>query len=260
MIFAIRHGERGDRSRDYEKSNVELDFDPHLTEFGKLQAFHAGQVIKKTAEEAASKEMDGKQVKYMVVSSPFLRCIMTAHSIIKSLGEEKIYGGKLFLDNSITETNRDVYFDKDPADDLYVRTKKDEVSKYIDFPIQDGLLDDGEHVGGPEFPENFKEESFRQKRRELYSKILEHYTKNTKDEGNVALVIVSHWYVMEIILEHHGHDAKDVEVSYTSVTHIDLDKEDQDKVVFKLYEEHLEDAKKDYVEKKQLESFVFKKY
>lgn len=46
MIFGVRHGERGDYSKN-EKDLVEFSYDPHLTRKGALQAQITGKEIQK---------------------------------------------------------------------------------------------------------------------------------------------------------------------------------------------------------------------
>lgn len=46
MIFLIRHGERADDSTNYEKAKIVLDFDPHLSSNGEVQAKKTGKYIR----------------------------------------------------------------------------------------------------------------------------------------------------------------------------------------------------------------------
>jgi broad specificity phosphatase PhoE len=42
-IFVVRHGERADDAGIEESNKIVLEFDPHLTDFGKVQALFAGK-------------------------------------------------------------------------------------------------------------------------------------------------------------------------------------------------------------------------
>ena len=76
MLFIMRHGERADEGPLEEYKKIENHVDPHLTDLGKVQAYEAAETIKAQVHAAyKSKDLDSSKVRYLVVSSPFLRCI-----------------------------------------------------------------------------------------------------------------------------------------------------------------------------------------
>lgn len=78
MIVVVRHGERADDAQEEEKSKIQLEFDPHLTKLGQKQGTDTGIFIEKYLKE----NFPSKTFKNCyLVSSPFLRCIMTAEAI-----------------------------------------------------------------------------------------------------------------------------------------------------------------------------------
>ncbi len=82
MIFAVRHGERADDTNENgeEYKLIEKRFDPHLTQHGIKQSRKTGLKLNEVIKEA---NPDIKGV--YIISSPFLRCIMTAYNIIQTL-------------------------------------------------------------------------------------------------------------------------------------------------------------------------------
>jgi broad specificity phosphatase PhoE len=78
MIVVVRHGERADDAKEEEKAKIPREFDPHLTKLGQKQGTDTGIFI----EEYLKEKFSSKQFKNCyLVSSPFLRCIMTAEAI-----------------------------------------------------------------------------------------------------------------------------------------------------------------------------------
>ena len=82
----IRHAELGDKVKDFEYD--ELNFvDPPLTPQGELQAEETGKYLKKFFEENKYK-FD----KFIIESSPWLGCMMTAERIGLELADMKKFG------------------------------------------------------------------------------------------------------------------------------------------------------------------------
>lgn len=85
MLFVVRHGERADNiDKGHPKYEpYEIADDPHLTKRGLEQAKAAGTKILSM--------MDGKKIMNIrVISSPFIRCLMTAQQIALVLGVKSI--------------------------------------------------------------------------------------------------------------------------------------------------------------------------
>lgn len=81
MLFVVRHGERADNINMGHPRHepYEVPDDPHLTKRGLEQAKAAGTKI-------LSMIKDKKITNVRVVSSPFVRCLMTAQQIAMVLG------------------------------------------------------------------------------------------------------------------------------------------------------------------------------
>ena len=164
MILTVRHGERGDKSpNEYEKQKVKLYYDPHLTEFGSLQAQITGMEIKSKLlafnDELKSKGMSSwKKITPVIITSPFLRTIQTAYHIARNLDE--IYQNTIFIQNEIAELLWDQQeFDLDPLPILLSRTQKlEDFRDYgVDFltsglNLKSKLFSDPEFIQ-PKYPE-----------------------------------------------------------------------------------------------------------
>jgi len=218
MIYILRHGERADYGPQYEKDKIELSFDPHLTDLGKLQAYYAGETIKSLTKQAYEKNLlKTDKVKYLVVSSPFLRCIQTSYHVIQALGQENVLNKTIYLEEAVCEHLSSNYFKTNPLPQLLSRTKIQEVQKkYVDFDIQDGLVEKGTYLYTPKYPETY--DTF-DERKEAIRAIIEHYaTKINKDE-DIVLVIATHGWSVEAFLEDHGL-LDDYDIRYTCLNQL----------------------------------------
>ncbi|CAI2377121.1 unnamed protein product [Moneuplotes crassus] len=86
FIILVRHGERTDdpeREVQLDTDEPEVKYDCHLTDKGKNQAFQTGEFIKESIIGQNRLKIFPSDIK--VFTSPFLRCIQTAHNVIKGL-------------------------------------------------------------------------------------------------------------------------------------------------------------------------------
>ena len=145
MIFLVRHGERSDKV-EKEKYQVEIKYDPNLTNHGTNQALATGLFIQEKVEEAAKFEilLSSKQ-KYFVISSPFLRCVQTAYHLINGLGKDaEIINEVIHIDDGLGEKMKSSYFDQDILPDLYIRKHSlAKIGKYVDYGLKDEWMKDG---------------------------------------------------------------------------------------------------------------------
>jgi len=219
MIFVVRHGERADNAGPEEQKKIEIPFDPHLTELGKIQAKLAGEYIRNRVEKASeSNNIKADHVKYLIVSSPFLRCLQTAYNISLAFNPNQIEGNQIYAENSICELLMTTYFpDSNPLPDLYLRKKPEEFKSLVPYPVQDGLVEPNKHLSTPVFPETIQKLQYRY---ELYEEIVKYYQKEKNKDGNVVMILVTHGYGIQAILE--GLNSFDIYkgVEYTSVSEI----------------------------------------
>ncbi len=106
MIFGVRHGERADFSSALkeEKENIEIPFDPHLTKLGQLQAQQTGKLIQEKINEYnrnlhVNNPEEQEEIEVIIITSPFLRCVMTAFEIAKQM--KKVYENSIFFTRSL---------------------------------------------------------------------------------------------------------------------------------------------------------------
>lgn len=79
QVFIIRHGERADSGSNEDQKSIKNVDDPHLTQIGVEQAQKTGQFI---YEYLLQNNLLSKK-KIKVISSPFLRCVMTAQEFVR---------------------------------------------------------------------------------------------------------------------------------------------------------------------------------
>lgn len=157
MILGIRHGERGDKTaNETEKKKVKLYYDPHLTDFGALQAQTTALEIQARlnsySEELKFKGLgSGKKIIPVILCSPFLRTIQTAFNIASRL--DCVFENSIFLQQEICEFIWDQQeFDKDPLPILFSKTK--DLPDYLEYGcdfINSGIKLKSNLFSDPEF-------------------------------------------------------------------------------------------------------------
>lgn len=184
-------------------------------------------------------------VKYLIVSSPFLRCLQTASCMAEAIGKEHVVGQKIFYDNFLAEFQHKMYFASSPMEDLYIRTKAEHIRKYFNMEIKEGLGEDIQHTIELKYPEDIA--SLFDRTCAGYKKTLEIYEKMLETENNVVLVLVTHGYGVQSLLDYY--DAFDVEkgVEYTCLSQVFYDTVNKKgKVGIVQWHEQLEKAESEY--------------
>jgi len=196
MFFVIRHGERADKGDIEEKKLIEIDFDPHLTKFGTIQAFATGEVIKTQINEALSSGLITlPSPKYLILSSPFLRTIQTSYHIAKYLGDD-VYNKTIYLHDSICECLDTKNYKFHPLSQLYIKTKtSDDMSKYFDYQIKDDFLP-GNII--PDYPEDGV--TFPPRIQKAFEYIQDYILKK-EEYKNLIVLLITHQAGVEGILE-----------------------------------------------------------
>jgi len=244
MLFVVRHGERADYAGDDEKSKIQIPFDPHLTELGKIQARKAGDhIIKLLKNYHKESDKTPEDFKYLILSSPWRRCIQTAYHISQALPKESIWGNKIYLNEFLSEHLDTIWFEKDVLPDLQVRTNLDEIKKVVEFELQDGFPEVGKHFSTPVFPEKI---DISKRVPEGYDVFKPYFLSEVNKENNVVVILVSHGYVVDVFLD--MHEAKDPKkgVEYTCLSQYTIEKDGLGKPVVTQCHEHLEEAKAEY--------------
>ena len=200
MIYIVRHGERADDTLSkVEKAKIIADYDPHLTELGVLQSEAAGKEILKFTEEVSQREkLNSKSLKYIVVSSPFLRCVQTAATIARTLGPEKVYNNKLYLEPGASEILMENWFKPTILDDLLVKKlNKEELPPLVGTDFTWGV-EEGKSIIDPIYPEGAQ--TFFLRFQYFFKYIRDWFLDNFSGK-DYALVIVTHGFAVKAALQ-----------------------------------------------------------
>jgi len=243
MFFALRHGERADHGSDHEVSKIEHIHDPHLTDLGKIQAKKAGEKIIHLIKDYHKEPTKTDDLKYLIISSPFRRCIQTAYHVSEALPKEKIIGQTIYLNDFLCDYL--YYLPEDILTTLQSRTSLEDVKKHVDLHLQDGYPGPGEHAFAPQHPEGT--DGIRKRVLEGFGKIKPHYLNEVNKDNNVVLILVTHGFVVECLLEIHDGFDKSKGLDYTTLSHVVFDPEDgKGKVLLGQYHGHLKEAEEEY--------------
>lgn len=240
MIFVVRHGERADDTfKKAEKDRILANFDPHLTGLGFLQSQLAGRTIKKFSDECIERQnLKTKDMKFIVVSSPFLRCIQTAGEISKSIGIDSIYKNKVYVHSGASEILLQKWFKSTINNDLLIKTKsKEELSELITTDISWGLDDDTFQLE-PEYPEDFQH--FLRRFTYFFNYTRDWFLSSFSPE-EYALVIVTHKIGVQAVLYSLLEFNSPTETDFSAITGLYYSKDDHEKPVMfvKQYAEHI---------------------
>lgn len=100
MLWTMRHGERGDledKNSFIEHNKRFASTDPPLTNNGRDMAFKSGQYLKQKLLN------DYPNKKFMVISSPYYRCIQTSIEVMKGITTEHLKTNTLYLEDGFQE-------------------------------------------------------------------------------------------------------------------------------------------------------------
>jgi broad specificity phosphatase PhoE len=249
MFFALRHGERADHGSEHEVSKIEHEHDPHLTDLGKIQAKKAGDkivnLINSYYKESPSKVND---LQYLILSSPFRRCIQTAYHMSESLPKEKIIGQTIYLNDFLCDYLH--YLPEDILKTLQSRTSMEDLKNHVSLDLQDGYPGPGDHAYAPQHPEGVT--GIKKRVSEGFDKIKAHYLDNVNKESNVVLIMVTHGFVVECLLDIHDSFEKARGLEYTTLSQVVYDLENgEGKVLVGQDHEHLKEAEEEYKLKHQ---------
>lgn len=249
MLFLLRHGERADMGGPEEKEKISIKCDPHLTDLGKLQAKKAGEkILKLLKDHYKETETKSEELKYLIISSPFRRCIETAYNVSQAFPKESIYGGKIYLNDYLCDYLGD-FHPEDVLKYLQVRTNPEELQKHVELDLQDGFPEIGDHAYAPIYPEGTL--CIRKRVSEGHLKLKPFYVNEINKDSNVVLVLVTHGFVVECFLELYNGQDDTIKVDYASISQIVIDPTDlKGKVLVAKFHEHLKEAEEEYMKLK----------
>lgn len=194
FLFVLRHGERADRAPAYRQPQAMLPFDPPLTALGVRQAESSATRIQSLAPQGAT---------FHIVSSPFLRCLMTAAALAKRLNApvhvQEGFGEWLYAGD----------FTESPMDKLKLIVSPEEVEKELQV-----RLSPTESFARARYPESLS--SLRTRVRSTYNR----YLPQVREQ---VLVIVTHMYLVNALTEiWAGHSCDFSEDYYCILSHAEL--------------------------------------
>jgi len=204
-----------------------------------------GRIVNLLHEYQETSGKKPEELKYLIISSPFRRCIQTANHVSQALPKENIIGQKIYLNDYLCDYLGD-FHPESVLKDLQVRNSIEEVQKHIEFDLQDGYPEIGNHAFNPVHPEGG--ETLRNRVFEGHIKTMKPYFINEiNKEKDVVLILVSHGYVVECLLElYEGHN-KVAGTNYTAVSQVEFDSESlKGKVLVDRCFKHLKDAEEEY--------------
>ena len=127
--------------------------------------------------------------------------------------------------------------------ELQVRANIDEVKKVVDFDLQDGFPEVGNHYSTPIYPEKTT----------IYHRVPKgfdgfkpHFFSEINKENNVVVILVSHGYVVDVFLEMHKATDYQKAVDYTCLSQYTIEKDVIGKAVVTHYHDQLEEAQAEY--------------
>ena len=244
MIFVVRHGERADQMFNKNDQDIELKFDPPISDLGTKQSYATGIEIQALVRNGFEKGLiSTPNPQYVIVSSPFIRCLQTAYHFIKSLPSNSVYKDTIFYEEGIGEFMGVNLFTKDTLDHLHIRQKsKEQIEDIIPYNIREGFVKEKEHIIRPKYPENAGTAFERMEA--CYSRILEYFMNELNKEGDKVLVLLTHAFGVSAVLSiHNPLFFNDTGTEYTTFNQIlyDDSAKGKGKVLLKLYSKHILD-------------------
>ncbi|KAJ1729223.1 hypothetical protein LPJ72_005082 [Coemansia sp. Benny D160-2] len=183
--YFVRHGERVDHIDAEWSYSAPVPYDPPLTAEGSYQARRTGALIyslekQAQAEEEEEEESAAQVTEYLIVTSPFLRCVQTAEGIFKGFGQswakerETSTGGgggisdpsgawRIAVEPGLSEVMSESYFSQQVPNSIITWRKRElEASEQRGYGggggggvhYAEGYVPASEQM--PHFPENFQ--------------------------------------------------------------------------------------------------------
>jgi broad specificity phosphatase PhoE len=197
LIIVMRHGEREDDQsikKENEKVTKFNEYDPALTNNGVNQAKSIGNQLREFFQSELFSNQDVSKLKIKIYSSPFLRTLMTASSVIDGImngDHDKYQEVDSNIYNGLYEYLNDRHFKNHPHDFLEINGKNENIhisslkEKFTWKTDSDNL---------PNFPETLDESITR------YNRAIEKLKNEfEKDYNHDIMIIVTHGYGVQVM-------------------------------------------------------------
>ena len=103
-------------------------------------------------------------------------------------------------------------YTSNPLKRLYFNTK--DISSKVDFPIQNGLLGPGKHIGCPSYPER---QIDGQLRWTYWDDLVRYYQVLREKNEDLVMILFSHVYFTMAILDYYEALKAEDDIKYTSI-------------------------------------------
>ncbi|KAI9469605.1 hypothetical protein LPJ78_004620 [Coemansia sp. RSA 989] len=144
--YFVRHGERIDHIDETWIQKAPVPYDPPLTAEGLLQAQRTGALI-------SDLESTLEPAEYLVLTSPFLRCLQTAQGIQQGYMQNRAGNWKIAIEPGLSEVMNENYFDH-PLPDTLISWRERDLDGCANMQADREYKRIKETL--PEYPENFQ--------------------------------------------------------------------------------------------------------
>ncbi|KAJ1645465.1 hypothetical protein LPJ64_002934 [Coemansia asiatica] len=131
--YFVRHGERIDHIDDDWVHTATTPYDPPLTRHGIVQAHRTGALISQLEQQASI----AHKTEYLVLTSPFLRCVQTAQAIHEGFQQQQnkyaldIEPWRISVEPGLCEMMSENYFSEQVPDSIIDKSTRDIHSKRL---------------------------------------------------------------------------------------------------------------------------------
>ncbi|KAJ2900213.1 hypothetical protein IWW38_000633 [Coemansia aciculifera] len=186
--YIVRHGERIDHIDDTWTMTSLTPYDPPLTDDGWTQAQHAGSTIRDYEADT-----DPCTTEYIMLVSPFLRCLQTGEGIIRGFNSKTGAPRKwrVAVEPGLSEVINESYFGSAQNVPIgIVAERQNELRERGSMVADNVVYDDGYQAVWeelPEYPEDFQTMLAR------FGSVLQQVASRYANSGkNVVVVLVTH--------------------------------------------------------------------
>jgi broad specificity phosphatase PhoE len=212
IIFIVRHGERADMIENIALEYLKCGkYDTELTSLGKTDAMKVGEMIRKYLKTAENNTGHNKEFfltpnSTKIISSPFVRTLMTANHLIQGLDVQL----PITIENGISEhLNKKWYPDPPEKFLVYLKEKESKERLYLNSQIREQEFSQGFVTKMPKHPETHAE-SF-ERLHESFKMLIRHYLEF---QDYKILIMVTHFYPLQVFSKIFHSEDEEIPLEY----------------------------------------------